>query len=47
MKYTNEQLSYIKQAKITENVFLNACPGSGKTETMMCAEKTGGFNLVN
>ncbi|MCF1274417.1 UvrD-helicase domain-containing protein [Acinetobacter nosocomialis] len=34
MKYTNEQLSYIKQAKITENVFLNACPGSGKTETI-------------
>jgi len=34
MKYTNEQLNYIKQAKITDNVFLNACPGSGKTETI-------------
>lgn len=34
MKYTDEQLSYIEQAKITENVFLNACPGSGKTETI-------------
>ncbi|ENU93543.1 hypothetical protein F971_00801 [Acinetobacter vivianii] len=34
MKYTNEQISYIKDAKITENIFLNACPGSGKTETI-------------
>ena len=34
MKYTDEQLDYIERAKITENVFLNACPGSGKTETI-------------
>lgn len=34
MKYTDEQISYIKDAKITENIFLNACPGSGKTETI-------------
>lgn len=34
MKYTDEQFDYIKRAKITENVFLNACPGSGKTETI-------------
>ena len=34
MKYTVEQLDYIERAKITENVFLNACPGSGKTETI-------------
>ncbi len=34
MEYTNEQRNYIEQAKITENVFLNACPGSGKTETI-------------
>lgn len=34
MKYTSEQLNYIDNAKITENVFLNACPGSGKTETI-------------
>ena len=34
MKYTDEQFDYIKRTKITENVFLNACPGSGKTETI-------------
>lgn len=34
MKYTDEQLDYIERAKITENIFLNACPGSGKTETI-------------
>ncbi|MGO3385028.1 MAG: UvrD-helicase domain-containing protein, partial [Acinetobacter guillouiae] len=34
MQYTNEQFRYIKHAKITENIFLNACPGSGKTETI-------------
>jgi len=34
MNYSCEQLDYIKNAKITENVFLNACPGSGKTETI-------------
>lgn len=34
MQYTNEQRSYIEQAKITDNIFLNACPGSGKTETI-------------
>ncbi|MCY1160531.1 ATP-dependent helicase/nuclease subunit A [compost metagenome] len=34
MKYTDEQSSYIEQAKLTENIFLNACPGSGKTETI-------------
>ncbi|MDC4644216.1 UvrD-helicase domain-containing protein, partial [Acinetobacter baumannii] len=34
MKYTNEQLDYIERAKITDNIFLNACPGSGKTETI-------------
>lgn len=34
MKYTVEQLDYIERAKITENIFLNACPGSGKTETI-------------
>ncbi|WP_111811606.1 UvrD-helicase domain-containing protein [Acinetobacter soli] len=34
MKYTDEQLNYIEDAKITENIFLNACPGSGKTETI-------------
>ena len=34
MQYTDEQLDYIKHAKITDNVFLNACPGSGKTETI-------------
>lgn len=34
MKYTEEQINYIKDAKITENIFLNACPGSGKTETI-------------
>ncbi|WP_111828255.1 UvrD-helicase domain-containing protein [Acinetobacter colistiniresistens] len=34
MKYTDEQLSYIEYTEITENVFLNACPGSGKTETI-------------
>ena len=34
MKYTDEQFDYIERAKTTENVFLNACPGSGKTETI-------------
>lgn len=34
MDYTKEQLNYIERAKITENIFLNACPGSGKTETI-------------
>ncbi|MEQ1292505.1 UvrD-helicase domain-containing protein [Acinetobacter johnsonii] len=34
MKYTKEQINYIENAKITENIFLNACPGSGKTETI-------------
>ncbi|ELX04675.1 UvrD-helicase domain-containing protein [Acinetobacter baumannii] len=34
MKYTDEQLDYIERTQITENIFLNACPGSGKTETI-------------
>lgn len=34
MKHTDEQLDYIERTQITENIFLNACPGSGKTETI-------------
>ncbi|NAR62180.1 AAA family ATPase [Acinetobacter haemolyticus] len=34
MKFTDEQLHYIERTQITENIFLNACPGSGKTETI-------------
>lgn len=34
MRLTDEQLDYIENAKITDNIFLNACPGSGKTETI-------------
>ncbi len=34
MQFSDEQLDYINNAKITDNVFLNACPGSGKTETI-------------
>lgn len=34
MEFTKEQLQYIQHANITENIFLNACPGSGKTETI-------------
>ncbi len=29
MKYTDEQLDLYIERKITENIFLNACPGSG------------------
>lgn len=34
MQFTDEQLSYINDVKITDNIFLKACPGSGKTETI-------------
>lgn len=34
MEFTIEQLKYINHANITDNIFLNACPGSGKTETI-------------